>query len=91
MIKFLKHKVSGKKSRYKDEVYDLDLTYITPRIIAMALPAEGIISSTYRNELSEVAKFLHEYHGDKYMVVNLSQKKYSYDKFGGKDRVGASH
>lgn len=63
--------MSGPKNRYKDENYNLDLTYISPRIIAMSVPAEGI-SSTYRNELSEVSKFLNEHHGDDYMVVNLA-------------------
>ena len=76
--------VSGKKARYEDGNYNLDLTYITPRIIAMSFPAEGIISSTYRNELSEVSRFLSEHHGTNYYVINLSQKKYNYQKFGGR-------
>ena len=87
MKTLLREMVSGNKFRYKDDYYNLDLTYITPRIIAMSLPAEGIISSTYRNELSEVAQFLHEHHSENYLVINLSMKKYSYDKFKGK--VGA--
>ena len=74
----LREKVSGKKSRYKDDTYNLDLTYITPRIIAMSLPAEGLISTAYRNDLSQVSKFLNEHHGDKYLVFNLAMKKYNY-------------
>ncbi len=42
-----------KKKRYIDEHYDLDLTYITSRIIAMGYPAEGF-ESFYRNNLKEV-------------------------------------
>lgn len=78
----LRKLVSGDKARYKDDTYNLDLTYITPRIIAMSLPAEGIISTTYRNELSQVSRFLNEHHGDKYAVINLAMKKYNYAKFG---------
>lgn len=86
MYNKIREMVSGNKKRYKDDVYNLDLTYITPRIIAMSLPAEGIIQTAYRNELSEVSKFLTEHHGNKYYVINLSQKEYTYSKFG--NRVG---
>jgi len=74
--------VSGSKKRYEDDVYNLDLTYISPRIIAMSMPGEGFLESTYRNKMSDVSKFLGEHHGDQYFVINLSQKEYSIEKFG---------
>ena len=49
-----KHIVSGNRNRYVDEEYDLDLTYITDRIIAMAFPGEDLVgpfSSVIRNNL----------------------------------------
>ena len=55
--------VSQNKTRYRDGNYNLDLTYITPRIIAMSYPATKMIESTYRNSMSEVSKFLKEHHG----------------------------
>jgi len=43
--------ISGKKNRFIQENYNLDLTYICPRIIAMAYPASGF-ESLYRNPIS---------------------------------------
>lgn len=36
---FLREIVSGPKNRFRHDGYNLDLTYITPRMIAMAYPA----------------------------------------------------
>jgi phosphatidylinositol-3,4,5-trisphosphate 3-phosphatase/dual-specificity protein phosphatase PTEN len=40
-MNLLREYVGGPKNRYKDEKFNLDLTYITPRLIAMAFPASG--------------------------------------------------
>ena len=37
----LKNLVSKEKRRFKDEKYDLDLTYINDKIIAMGFPSTG--------------------------------------------------
>ena len=43
-----KSAVSGNRNRYEDGEFNLDLTYITPKVIAMGLPATGI-HSLFRN------------------------------------------
>lgn len=80
--------VSGNRRRYQDGTYDLDLTYITSRMIAMAFPGEdavGQFSVVIRNRMATVKKFLDERHGGRYMVFNLCQER-NYDavKFDGK-------
>lgn len=59
-------KVSKKKIRYQRDGFDLDLTYITPRIIAMGFPSEGT-EGWIRNPMTEVQRFFEEYHPGRYM------------------------
>lgn len=72
--------VSGKKKRYIEQGYDLDLSYITPRIIAMSIPGEGI-KKIYRNNLDKVSEFLESKHRNHYLIFNLSGIAYDYEKF----------
>lgn len=82
----LKKKVSKKKRRYIDKEInvDLDLSYITERIIAMGFPSEGT-EGIYRNPMPEVQKFLEYRHKDSYKVYNLcSERAYDHKKFHGR-------
>eukprot|EP01004_Peranema_trichophorum_P002068 NODE_1281_length_2032_cov_122.313777_g1086_i0.p1 GENE.NODE_1281_length_2032_cov_122.313777_g1086_i0~~NODE_1281_length_2032_cov_122.313777_g1086_i0.p1 ORF type:complete len:593 (-),score=46.34 NODE_1281_length_2032_cov_122.313777_g1086_i0:169-1947(-) len=63
--------------RFKDGSFDLDLTYITTRIIAMSWPGVGM-NKYYRNDVAQVRKFLDKYHRSKYRIYNLSSEK-AYD------------
>lgn len=49
--------VSGKKRRTKEGEYDIDLTYITPRVLAMSFPGSGL-QKTYRNNITHVSMFM---------------------------------
>jgi phosphatidylinositol-3,4,5-trisphosphate 3-phosphatase and dual-specificity protein phosphatase PTEN len=42
IMDFLRELVGGPKKRFKEFGYNLDLTYITRRVIAMAFPASGL-------------------------------------------------
>lgn len=46
--------VAGPKKRTVENGYDLDLTYVTPRVIAMAFPAQGF-EKLYRNSIDDVS------------------------------------
>jgi phosphatidylinositol-3,4,5-trisphosphate 3-phosphatase/dual-specificity protein phosphatase PTEN len=80
MIDFLRKKVSGKKNRYECSGHSLDLTYITPRLIAMSLPGEGL-HKFYRNSIDSVAEVLKNNHKANCKVINISGIRYDYEKF----------
>ena len=50
---WLRKIVSGKRNRFRDDTYNLDVTYITPRILAMSFPASGL-EIMYRNNMNDV-------------------------------------
>ncbi|CAD8115687.1 unnamed protein product [Paramecium sonneborni] len=81
-MNYIREKVSGKKKRLIQEGYNLDLTYVTSRIIAMSYPGEGF-EGLYRNPIDQVAAYLNTQHNNDYMVFNLSGRKYDRSKFTG--------
>ncbi|XP_043941502.1 putative tyrosine-protein phosphatase auxilin isoform X2 [Protopterus annectens] len=59
---------------------ELDISYITSRMIVMSFPAEGV-ELGFRNHIEDVRSFLDSRHQDHYTVFNLSQKSYRSAKF----------
>eukprot|EP01052_Picozoa_sp_SAG31_P010343 SAG31_NODE_565_length_14056_cov_22.573189_2_plen_729_part_00 len=86
MSKIARTLVSKQKRRYKQDGFDLDLTYITgvgddgldpppgfqavPKIIAMGIPSEGV-EGQFRNPMSEVVRFFDTTHPDASKICNL--------------------
>jgi len=75
--------VSKKKLRFQFGGFDLDLSYVTPRLIAMGFPADGA-EAVYRNPMEQVQKFFAARHPGRARVYNLcSERKYEHSKVGG--------
>lgn len=83
MYSYLRKKVSGKRNRMEKDGYDLDLTEITPRILAMSFPAASKIQKMYRNDIKDVANYLKEQYGNNYYVYNMSGREYDTEPFDG--------
>ena len=64
-------------------VNGLDVTYVTPRIIAMGFPQESDEATRRgrRNPITEVSDLLNTSHKDRYMIWNLSEEEYNYELF----------
>ena len=90
---WLRKIVSGKRNRFKDDTYNLDITYVTKRVLAMSFPASGM-ETMYRNNINDVSRyflvfnlikqivsFLREKHETKYQVFNMSGRTYDTSKF----------
>ena len=60
--------------------FNLDLTYITNRIIACGFPAEGF-EGIYRNRKSDLIEFFSFHHDHMLKIYNLcAEKSYYYDQ-----------
>ncbi|NWR34615.1 TENS3 protein, partial [Tachuris rubrigastra] len=66
-----------------EEGYELDLTYITERIIAVSFPA-SCSEETYLHNLQDVTRMLKSKHGNNYLILNLSEKRYDLAKLNPK-------
>lgn len=82
-MNFVRKIVSGQRIRTKEGDYDLDLTHITPRIIAMSFPAAKFWQKLYRNSIADVSNYLQERYGQNFWVYNMSGKEYDTAPFHG--------
>ena len=73
--------VSTNKTRYTQHGFDLDLSYITPRVIAMGLPSQHL-EGLYRNPIEQVQRFFLSMHPQHFLIVNLcSERRYDSQLF----------
>ncbi|KAK7162377.1 hypothetical protein R3I93_006617 [Phoxinus phoxinus] len=66
-----------------EEGYELDLTYVTERIIAVSFP-QDCFEETYLRNLRDVTRMLRSKHADNYLVINLSERKQELTKMNPK-------
>lgn len=78
----LRRLVSADRRRLEIGGYDLDLTYVNNRVIAMSWPSDGL-EGLYRNNIDQVAQYLNSKHPNSYLIFNLcSERAYDESKFG---------
>ena len=72
-----KRVVSQNKVRFRNDLFDLDLCYITNRVIAMGYPSTGV-EKIYRNTREKVLGFLTTYHPTHFKIYNLCPVSYTH-------------
>uniref|UniRef100_A0A4W5MI02 Tensin 3 n=1 Tax=Hucho hucho TaxID=62062 RepID=A0A4W5MI02_9TELE len=66
-----------------EEGYELDLTYVTERIIAVSFP-RACSEDIYLHNLKDVTRMLKSKHADNYLIINLSEKRHDLSKMNPK-------
>ncbi|XP_034469328.1 tensin-3-like isoform X2 [Hippoglossus hippoglossus] len=66
-----------------EEGYELDLTYITERIIAVSFP-RGCTEEIYSHNLKDVTRMLKSKHADNYLIINLSERRHDLSRMNPK-------
>uniref|UniRef100_G3NIV6 Tensin 2a n=1 Tax=Gasterosteus aculeatus aculeatus TaxID=481459 RepID=G3NIV6_GASAC len=69
--------------RVMERHYDFDLTYITERIISVFFPPK-LEEQRYRLNLKEVAAMLKSKHQDKFLLLNLSERRHDINRLNAK-------
>ncbi|XP_068610041.1 tensin-2 [Brachionichthys hirsutus] len=69
--------------RVMEHHYDFDLTYITERIISVFFPPK-LDEQRYRINLKEVAAMLKSKHQDKFLLLNLSERRHDISRLNPK-------
>ncbi|XP_027144711.1 tensin-2 isoform X4 [Larimichthys crocea] len=69
--------------RVMERHYDFDLTYITERIISVFFPPK-LEEQRYRINLKEVAAMLKSKHQDKFLLLNLSERRHDISRLNPK-------
>ena len=71
---FVKRLVSKQKRRFQDSHFDLDMSYITERFIAMGFPSTGM-ETLYRNSVAEITEFFNTKYNGEVKIYNLCLEK----------------
>lgn len=83
-LAYLRRQVSGERIRFTQDGFDLDLAYVSGQIIAMSLPGTGY-ERLLHNPYTDVACFLNERHGNRYLLLNTThEQRYPLKPFFGR-------
>eukprot|EP00752_Nemacystus_decipiens_P007719 g6902.t1 len=73
VLRPFKDAVSTQKTRFMEDGFDLDIAYVTKRIIVHGVPNESA-DPLYEDPRTEVRRLLDKYHCDRYKVYNFASE-----------------
>lgn len=77
----MQRKASETHKRFVGDSFDLDMSYITDRIIAMSFPAKSFSEQKWRNRIEDVKRFFQQRHFHAHKIYNLCiEKDRAYDE-----------
>jgi hypothetical protein len=77
-----------RRQRFKDDDFNLDLSFISPRIIAMARPAQDFPGSLIRDDVHDVCEWVRKHQS--VSVVSLTMHRMKGSKLEAKGAVLAA-
>eukprot|EP01137_Pigoraptor_chileana_P011340 Opistho-2@62032 len=80
--KVIRSVVAGETNKHGED-FEIDMSYITSRVVAMSYPAEGM-EAMYRNNIDHVRSYLEQKHPAHYAVFNLTDRAYNHQKLNNK-------
>ena len=78
MSGWVRRRVSGSRHRFVENGFDLDLAYVTSRLVAMGFPGRGS-GACFRNPHGEVKRFLEGAHKGHFRIYNLCAERHFRD------------
>eukprot|EP00927_Polykrikos_kofoidii_P062357 TRINITY_DN57165_c0_g1_i1.p1 TRINITY_DN57165_c0_g1~~TRINITY_DN57165_c0_g1_i1.p1 ORF type:complete len:626 (-),score=94.70 TRINITY_DN57165_c0_g1_i1:71-1879(-) len=78
ILSWVRRMIAGGRHRFQVGDFDLDLAYVTSRVIAMGFPGKGI-HAAYRNPVTQVSRLLQSLHKDHFRIYNLCVEKKNHD------------
>ena len=75
-MKFFRNLMPSNSNRLKEDNYNIDFSYITPRVTAMSYPSNNAIEQIYHNDINEISQYINSKHSKGRQVFTAAHEIY---------------